>query len=212
MKDIPVFTTENGVANLVLKEIPYSAIAYVRILDTLSPEQLLEECVSFCRVVGAEKILATGHPALECYPLYTSIWEMDRYTEGLPETDAVAIPVADETLTEWRDIYNTAMRHVDNASYMSIQESKKMLCDYSLYYIYRNDKLLGIGMVSGNTIEAVASLVPGAGQDILLSLTRLVAADSVSLQVASTNLRAIRLYEKLGFFKKREISRWYKIF
>ena len=53
MKDIPVFTTENGAASLILGEIPYRGQAYIRIQDSLEPESLLKECVSFCRMCGA---------------------------------------------------------------------------------------------------------------------------------------------------------------
>ena len=31
MKDIPAFTTENGIASLILREIPYREEAYIRI-------------------------------------------------------------------------------------------------------------------------------------------------------------------------------------
>ena len=44
MRNIPVFTTEFGVASLILKEIPYTGIAYVRLQSSLFPEKLLEEC------------------------------------------------------------------------------------------------------------------------------------------------------------------------
>ena len=33
MKNIPIFTTDWGVATLLLKEIPYKEIAYVKIQD-----------------------------------------------------------------------------------------------------------------------------------------------------------------------------------
>ena len=33
----------------------------------------------------------------------------------------------------------------------------------------------------------------------------------ITLEVASTNERAIRLYERLGFVKTREINRWYRV-
>ena len=58
MRDIPMFTTEYGVASLVLKEIPYRQEAYICILATEQPRELLDECISFCRVCGAEKIFA----------------------------------------------------------------------------------------------------------------------------------------------------------
>ena len=58
MKDFPVFTTENGVASLVLKEIPYRRCAYIILRDSLEPEALLAECISFCRACGAERVFA----------------------------------------------------------------------------------------------------------------------------------------------------------
>ena len=58
MRNIPVFTTEFGVASLILKEIPYTQTAYIKILSSLAPVELLEECRSFCRAAGAEKIYA----------------------------------------------------------------------------------------------------------------------------------------------------------
>ena len=61
MKDFPMFTTEYGVASLVLREIPYRGEAYITIQDSLEPEKLLEECISFCRICGAEAVYAKGH-------------------------------------------------------------------------------------------------------------------------------------------------------
>jgi len=58
MRNIPIFDTPYGVASLVLKEIPYSSKAYITVQSCLDLDQLLEECVSFCRAVGAEEIYA----------------------------------------------------------------------------------------------------------------------------------------------------------
>ena len=33
MKDFPMFTTEYGVASLILKEVPYRQVAFVNILE-----------------------------------------------------------------------------------------------------------------------------------------------------------------------------------
>ena len=43
MKDIPVFTTENGAASLILREIPYQQSAYIILRDTREPEKLTAE-------------------------------------------------------------------------------------------------------------------------------------------------------------------------
>ena len=60
MENIPVFTTENGVASLVLREIPYRETAYIQFASSQSPELFLEECVSFCQSVGAKTVLASA--------------------------------------------------------------------------------------------------------------------------------------------------------
>ena len=56
MKDFPCFATDDGVASLILKEIPYRQEAYIRFQD-VQPGRFapfLQECVSFCRMAGAE--------------------------------------------------------------------------------------------------------------------------------------------------------------
>ena len=60
MKDLQVFTTEHGAASLILKEIPYRKLAFIHIQDVQPGglEEHLKECVSFCRMAGAERILA----------------------------------------------------------------------------------------------------------------------------------------------------------
>lgn len=211
MRDIPVFSTEYGVANLVLREIPYRQEAYIRIQDTAFPKDFLEECISFCRMAGAEKIYATGHSCLEQYPLYTAVWRMARPVEGLPETDAMTMPVTEETLEDWRRIYNDAMAEVPNASYMDQSNAKKMLSMGDGYFVHRAGKLLGIGIAAGDTVQAIVSVQPGAGQDVLLALTHALTGEQINLEVASVNARAVRLYERLGLIKTAQISCWYDV-
>ena len=91
MRDFPIFTTENGVGSLVLKEIPYRGVAYITIRDSSAPAEFLNECADFCRAVGAQHVYASGHSILESYPVYTSIVQMSASTEFIPETDA-ALP------------------------------------------------------------------------------------------------------------------------
>lgn len=211
MRDIPMFTTENGAASLILREIPYRGEAYIRIQDTACPEELMEECVSFCRIVGADKIYATGHEYLQKFPLHTKVLQMVRSMDALPETDAMTMPITAETLEQWRQIYNDAMKPIDNASYMDTRQAQKLLQEGNGYFVHRNGDLLGIGIASDGMIHAVVSVKPGAGRDVLLALTHALFGETVTLEVASTNTRAIRLYECLGFIKTAENSSWYSV-
>lgn len=211
MKDFPLFTTEYGAASLILREIPYQQTAYIHILDSLEPEKLLEECVSFCRMCGAEWIYAKGHDYLEKFPLYTGLWEMRCSRQELPETDAVLIPVQDKTMEEFRRIYNSKVRNVPCGAWMTQADAKAMLAQKTGYFIHREGKLLGIGMVDGETIPWVASLADGAGADVVSALACGVKGNAVSLTVADANIKALALYERLGFVKIREISRFYCI-
>ena len=211
MRDIPMFTTEYGVASLVLKEIPYQETAYIIIRDSLEPEKLLEECRGFCRACGAEKIYATGHTILEKRPFLTAIWEMRRDTAGIPDTDAALWPVQDQTLDAWRQIYNQKVKSVPNGAWMTEADGKAMLQKGDGYFVHRGGELLGIGRACGEVIDWVASVKPGAGRDVVCALAHALTGDVVTLTVASENHKAVRLYEGLGFLKTKEISRWYEI-
>ena len=78
MRDFPIFTTEYGVASLFLKEIPYKNEAYIRIRDVQSGflKEHLAECVSFCRMAGAERVYAADHPQLSDWPYAFSLYKM----------------------------------------------------------------------------------------------------------------------------------------
>lgn len=211
MRDIPVFTTATGVASLTLKEIPYKREAYIRIQETQEPDLLLKECVEFCRAAGAERIYATGHEILEKYPLHTAIWRMNRFLEGLPQTDAALFPVQDKTLEQWRGIYNERMMNVPNSATMTILDGQEMLKKGDGYFVHRGEALLGIGKASGETVDAVISVIPGSGEAVLLALCNALSGDRVCVDVASINKRAVNLYRRLGFIQTAELSRWFKI-
>jgi len=211
MRDIPMFTTEFGVASLVLKEIPYQETAYIIIRDSLEPEKLLEECRGFCRACGAEKIYATGHAILESRPLLTAMWEMRRDLAGIPDTDAALWPVQEHTLDSWRRIYNQKVKFVPNGAWMTEADGKAMLQKGDGYFIHLGGELLGIGRASVEVIDWVASVKPGAGRDVVCALAHALTGDVATLTVASENKKAVRLYESLGFMPVKEISRWYQV-
>ena len=211
MKDIPVFTTEHGAASLTLREIPYRGIAYIKIQSSLEPEALIEECARFCTMCGAERIVATGHPYLEKFPLRNGVILRKRPLEGLPDTDAALFPVQEQTLQQWLEIYNTGMKNVANAAWMTEKDGKEMLQKGDGYFVHRGDTLLGIGKASGEKIGAIVAVKKGAGADVVLALCHTLTADTISLEVASNNERAVRLYDRLGFVPAAELSRWYVV-
>ena len=211
MRDIPMFTTEFGVASLVLKEIPYQSSAYITLHHSLEPEKLLQESVQFCRMCGAERIYATGSDTLEKYPLYTALWELRRSREGMPETDAALWPVQEQTLDQWRELYNKKVVSVPNGAWMTQSDGKQMLDKGDGYFIHRDGQLLGIGRASGDRIDWVAAVRPGAGREVVCALSHALAGDVITLTVASENRKALELYENLGFIKSKELSRWYII-
>ena len=211
MRDFPVFTTPNGVASLVFKEIPYKGVAFVTIRDTQCPDELLKECVDFSKIAGANKVYATGHTFLQKFPLHTQIWQMRCLREDLPAADGALFPVTEETLDAWREIYNRRMAGVDNAATMTKAEGEKLLDRGAGYFVHKDGTLLGIGIAEADKVEAVASVVPGAGQTVMLTLCGCIFSESIQLEVASTNKPALRLYEKLGFIKTAELSSWYDV-
>ena len=211
MKDIPMFTTEYGVASLFLKEIPYRGRAHIKIQSSQEPEKLLEECVAFCRMCGAEWIDAAGHDYLEKYPLMTAIWAMQCDRASIPETDACLFPVTEETVGRWLEIYNDRMADVPNAAYMDSRDGKELLKTGDGYFVHRDGKLLGIGKVAGDFVDAVIAVEQGAGETVVRALASALNCDTVQLWVASANDRAIRLYQRMGFVKTKELSKWYRV-
>lgn len=211
MKDIPIFTTENGVASIILKEVPYRKTAYIRLQSSLNPEGLLSDCVGFCRVCGAEKILAEAALLPDGYPDAVTILEMS----GVPVLDESAIqnifPVTSETVGRYRSIYNERMRFVDNASTLESRDEAEILTSGGAYFIHREGNLLGIGWLQTGELKAVASVQPGMGYVTLNTLFSVCPGERITLQVASTNHRAVRLYERMGLIATGEVSRWYDV-
>lgn len=205
------FTTENGVAGLTLSRIPYTREAYITVRDSCTPEALVEECVSFCLAAGAEKVYASGDPYLEAYELHTRILRMRCPKVSLPGSDAALFPVQEHTFETWRDLYNERMRNVSNAAYIKATDAPRILREGGAYFVHRDGKLLGIGLVDCEDVKAVASLVPGMGQTVLCALCEAIPSDMVALEVADNNTPAMKLYERLGFLPVQEVSRWFRL-
>lgn len=210
MRNIPMFTTQLGTASLVLEEIPYKKVAYIRLHDSVDAVTFLNECAQFCCAVGAEVVYAAGGDA-DVFPHYTTILHMCRDTQGLPKSDADLCSIQHKTLEQWISIYNNRMFGVPNAATMTQARASEILNKGSGYFIRRDKTLLGIGVSCGGRIDAVASVYPGAGRDVLLALCSALSESTVCVEVASSNTRAVKLYESLGFTQKFVIDEWYKI-
>lgn len=212
MRDFPVFDTETGVSSLILKEVPYRGTAYIHIRDVQPGglEAHLRECVSFCRAVGAEQVFATGHEGLTAYPFYTAVMELT----GSPSFEegelARLFPVTERTVSRWRELYNQRMAGVDNAGTLEARQEPEILSG-GTYFVHENGELLGIGWLEEGLLRAVASVKPGAGERVTRTLLSACPGETVRLEVASTNEKALRLYEKLGFLPTKEVIRWYRV-
>lgn len=211
MRDFPIFTTEYGVSSLFLKEIPYKNEAYIRIRDVQEEafEEHLRECVSFCRMAGAERIFAADHEKLEGYPQAASVLEMRGTAWVDPDKLKNLFPVTEATVARWRQLHNERLRSVACSGTLTAKEEKEIVASGGAYFVHDNGQLLGLGWVENEELKTVASVQKGAGECVMHTLMSLIEGKQMHLEVASTNERAIRLYENLGFLKTREITRWY---
>lgn len=209
MKDVPFFETEFGVASLALGEIPYRREAYIRVQSVLpgQMEALVQECAAFCRAAGAERIYWSAGEAQG--QLYTAVYEMRGRAWVDPQKLESLFPVTEATVAQWRRVYNQRMEQVDNASTLTAGDEGRILSG-SAYFVHSNGTLLGIGWLEDTTLLTMAATVPGAGERVMHTLMSLVEGADMRLEVASTNEKAIALYEKLGFLKTAELRRWYR--
>lgn len=214
MKDFPLFTTDWGVSSLILREIPYRGEAYIHIQDVQPEgfEEHLKECISFCRMAGAEQIYARGNEMLDVYPLHVSILEMRGTAWRDSHMMEHLFPVTEATVSRWRSIMNERMRGVDNAATLTAADEKKILQSGGAYFIHHEGELLGLGWMEDTKLLLITAVKPGVGERVMHTLMSLVEGADMTIEVASTNERAIRLYERLGFLKSRETIRWYTVF
>lgn len=212
MRDFPFFTTEYGVSSIFLKEIPYKGHAFIWVRSAQDGVLCahLRECAALCRMAGAERIFVGNHSELGCFPLYTRLLEMQGRAIADAARTASIQPVTAETAGEWREIYNQKLRNVDCAATLEYREEAK-LPGSGACFVVRENTLLGIGWLENDTVRAVASLEPGAGEWIMRTLMGQSEGKVLTLEVASTNHKAVRLYRNLGFETTRCIAEWREI-
>lgn len=214
MRDIPMFSTALGAASLTLSQVPMRREAFVW-LQSVQNEDLpgfLEECVGFCRAVGAEHVYASGSDGLDVYPQYCRIVEMAALRDSLPQTDAQLWPVLPENVKQWAEIYNMRMKDVPCAALLNQAGIHKLLSEGDGYFVHRGETVLGIGRARNDRIRVIASLVPGTGETVAAAMAGMLQSKRICVDCAEENERAIRLYTRMGFIPTAEVARWYKVF
>ena len=212
MKNIPLFTTQSGIASLILEQIPFNKTAYIRIQSSMDLEIFLQECVVFCRAVGAEKIYAAGEGLTEKDGPCASVIRMVRERTGIPEGTLNLIPLNREHLEIFRSIYNRTMCKIPNASGMSVQDIEGIYEDGSGYLVYQFEEMVGIGIANGEWIHTIISLKKGMGEAIMRTLISALAGVWVRVELIDSNLPAKTLYERMGFSVYETVSKWHRIF
>ena len=155
--------------------------------------------------------LFAGCAALIGNTLITALYRMQRSREGLEQTDACVFPVTPNNVQTWLDIYNERMADVPNAAHMDSADGRELLKTGDGYFIHRDGQLLGIGKAADDFIDTVIAVQPGMGETVVLALASLLTENTVKLMVAGANTKAVRLYERMGFVKVKELTRWYRV-
>ena len=201
MKDIPIFTATNGMASLILREIPYRREAYVQVRAVFTRlDSLLRECATFCRMAGAERIFATGTEDFSAYPVHARLMKREIPKEKLPTVEATAIPTEAE---EWLSCYREAFRRVPAARTLTSMDH--------CYWIEEKGARIGFGQIHDGTLYSVAALQKGAGARCVCALAALDSAPKIHLLCAMENQPAMKLYDRLGFSRGPIKEAWYEI-
>ncbi len=200
MKNIPIFTGCDGIATLILREIPYRGEAYVLVRSVFTTlDACLRECESFCRAAGADTVYFGGNADFSDYPIHARLIEREMGAQKLPKTTALAIPTADTA--QWMRIYNEKFASVPAAKTCTVAEHA--------YDILQDGEQIGIGQVEGDKILSVAAMKQGSGADCVCALARRCEGETVKLLCAEQNVRAMKLYDRLGFSCGATKEIWY---
>lgn len=216
MKDIPMFTGTYGLASLVLKEISVSGRAYVVIRAVWNDQKaaFLQECLSFCRAVGAEQVYASyGVEELPAAPAYDMI-AMELEKEKLPRGNPVELePLTPENGQIFLDIYNTCFREMAGASTYGKDDLNRLFDTDCAFLAKKDGKYAAIAEISQTGLESIAVLPAfrGLGYDLALAVLPMVPRKTIRLKVASTNEKALSLYARLGFVQMETVTRWYQL-
>lgn len=219
MNNIPLFSAAGGTAALILREIPFSKKAYI-LLMTVIPENLpdmIRECVSFCRVCGAEECFITRKDSDEPLPLPHShdILQLTAEKAKLPAgTPVKLVGIQEDNDSFYINLYNRCFSSVSGAAFYDRKQVERiyLLHQKAFLALTEDGTPFGFGELHENELAAVGVLPEyrGRGYDLTLSLLAHCPGPKITLTVASDNPAALRLYEKLGFQKVKTESSWYR--
>lgn len=203
MRDIPIFTAAEGLATLILREIPTRREGYVLVRSVFTNlEALLRECEGFCRAAGAERVYFGGDADFSGYPVYARLIEREIDCARLPETTATAHAIAENERARWAELYRER--------FLSVPAAQSAPKTEHAYWICRDDVCVGLGQIEGEELRAVASLRKGSGADCVAALAAATNAARLRLLCAEENRPAMRLYDRLGFTCGCEREVWHR--
>lgn len=217
MKNIPMFTSSYGLATLILKEIAWNGRAYVLIRSVWNDQTaaLLDECRSFCRAVGAEEIYASWDA--EELPAEHA-WDMidmacPKSALPAPRQTVELEQATPETAEDYLRIYNQCFRDVPAAASYDRKSLEPLYGEELIWLAKVHGQYAAVAEISKEGLEGIAVLPEfrGLGYDLAAAVLRMVPSTEVRLKVASTNVRARRLYDRLGFAETGISRRWYRL-
>lgn len=217
MQNIPVFTARNGMASLILREIPYNRKAYVlvRAIWDGQAEALLQECAAFCRGAGAEEVYASDGvndlPGVHAYDVLKL--SCSRETLPHPVTAVELESLSGANGSEYLRIYNGCFRDVPGAASYTHRDLRRLMESDSGYLARRNGQYAGVAELDPDGLAGIGVLpeFKGLGYDLALAVLQKVEQPQLYLKVASTNTRAISLYRRIGFGNDTLVSRWWRV-
>jgi GNAT superfamily N-acetyltransferase len=217
MRNIPMFTAANGMASLILREIPYSGRAYVMVRSVWNGQTaaLLQECADFCRAAGAREVFASDGvqelPAEHAYDILQLT--LERAALPVQERPVELEPVSEENGGAYLEIYNACFREVPGAASYDKKDLQRLMEQGSGFLAKREEAYAGVVELDPDGIAGIAVLPQyrGLGYDLALTALQRIEQETLCLKVADTNHRAVALYRRLGFGNDTLISRWWRM-
>lgn len=163
MKDIPVFSCPDGIATLILREVPFRG----RGLYT-GTRRVRHPGGSACRMHGllprrrcgaAVRRRRSGFFPLSGRHPHSRAQRAAGVAAAAPEAVRL-VPVTEETAADWAREYNARFRAVPAAESCSPAEERALAAGGEALWIWDGAERIGLGRVRGSELLAVAALLP----------------------------------------------------